>query len=276
MATLIELERQVAQALGDYRIATATETSSTTTMTDNDTFVESRDFFRGGQLRFLSGANTGQVRRIIGSDTPSWTVTFNPAVGLPVTAGDQAELFNVGGYGGRPGFRLIQLDQAINAAIQNAFPQYREVWQLDLSTPIWTDDNSNEVAIPEEFTHIGNVGIIHANGFIEYLEKTRYPDSTYGYWINHQRRNLIINYGDAVKVGDNGIRIEGYRRPQRLVDGSDSTNCDTEWVVETAKSILTLGLYDQTLMSAGQSFGARADQLRAKMAMITEPNMEQV
>lgn len=274
MTDLLTLIKAVAQEVGDFRTVTATQNSSNNVLVDDMELVQSTDFFRGGQIVFTSGANNGQVRRIIGSDTPSFSVTLNSYLPNPVLAGDTADIYNVGGPSGRPGFLIREYTQAINNAIRDAFPQYREPVTTSFAT-MGTANGDNRFALPSTMTHVSRVEVLFPSAVFT-IAPSRYTDAWDGWWIDRQNRELVLNYDDAVTVGDKTVRVSGYGRPAALVNFTDQTNCDPEWIVEMAKARLLMGQFDQATMAMGQAFANRADQLRSKMAIVTEADVQAI
>jgi hypothetical protein len=265
--TLRELRAMLARTAGDYLELEATHDSPANQIRDAFTLVENTDHFRGAEIVCRQGnrLNVGQKRKITSSSYENYMVETLIPFPAPIVAGDRFEVFN---FNGRNASRIRQYDDAINDAIRNAWPQNREKMYVE---PIETYSRVSGIAIPDEMTHIY---AIHSNlvtdGWIDIMP-ARSPNDV-GWWADRSTRTLWLAGGYGYDSDGKFLRIYGYGRPPVLVNDDDTTATDVEWIIETASGSLLTGRLDQATFPIGQSRANRADQLRAKMAIPSEPN----
>ena len=112
--TRVQIRQHVGRALGAAYVSAATTSGSTTTLLDNTLVLGGADTQIGKWIRFTSGSNDGETRRVTDSSISSnvTTLTFMPAVGTS-TASETYELWD-GAY------NPVSIDDFINQSIISA------------------------------------------------------------------------------------------------------------------------------------------------------------
>lgn len=264
--TLASLVSQVATLVRDRVLATASIASgANNTFTDTRALYEDDRYFRGAEAYVLSGtpANLGQVRRVQGSELNTSTITF--VSGLPANPqiGDKIELVNIGSRG----FRRDEYREAINFGIQSANPQN----QIPVAaTALTTYTSEGFVVIPDTIKRLSTVEYQDTTGIWHEIEYS--GRSGPGFYIN--RTDLSIGLRGDWMGAANGmsLRFTGYAKAAPLVNDSDLTSTDSEYLVNWAAGYLIMSKRDTSIAQFGQAFLNRADALRAKMAAPTAAN----
>lgn len=265
--SLRDLRAMVARQLSDYRKVVATE-GSINTVTDPFALVDNTDHFRGAEMICISGHvdNEGKVRKVTSSSYENYTLSFIPDLPQPVVAGDSFELFNHG----RTNRRIQEYNDAINDAIRQAHPQNREKIYMDLPAGSYSSDQ-NGVEIPPDFVAIYGVQFNYGGSWYN-VPPGRFMGEG-GWTIDRARRLLVVGPGYGHEVRNAALRLYGYTRAPQLLNDTDMTSTDPEWIIDTAVGSLIVSGLDQATYAVGQSRNNRADQLRGKMVKIPEPNV---
>lgn len=264
---LAELRRMLARRQNDYIRVVATADSSERQVIDAMNFVEDTDHFRGAEIICVTGNrnNVGQRRKIINSRYDAYQIELLSPFPSKILAGDTFDLFRVG----RSGNSIAIYDAAINDAIRMAWPANREKLAATIGTYARLDQG---IAIPTIFTHVYDVHayIDDGYGWVQ-VPPTNHRNGR-GWFVNRGDRTLGVAGGLEWVVDEKAIRLYGYGRPEELVQDTDSTSTDAEWILEMAAGELLINELDQAVYPIGQSHINRADQLRAKMVVPSEPN----
>ena len=268
--TLAELIRDVANAHQDLKMATADRVGSVSA--DSATFsstmdlLEEDDYYRGAEVYFTSGLNTGQTRRIYGSDYETQTITIIPTLVNVPQVGDTIEIYNRRGFGRTRG----EYKQVINRAIREATGNYME--------PIYAEpgdlDGTGYVELPADFVSI--CGISYWDNTLESFVaiKRAVKPGRNGWWV-HPGTDRLLVLSDYWREGtrDLAYALHGFKNPDQLTTDASTTDLDPEWLVETAGGIIQMSNRnnDQNL-APGQYMRNRADAVRSKMVTTQQPN----
>jgi hypothetical protein len=262
--TLLELREMVALNTKDGWELTATAPSGDArTFKDALNLYEDIDYFRGCEVCLTSGTNRGEVRRVTGSDRDTQTITLTapdlPAIPQP---GDTAILVNRRGHG----FRIQELDRALNTAIRQAHPQ-NKVPMGEVLTDLYSADLVS-VVIPDAYTHL----ILPAtswqdtDGLWHPIRPAPAPCLN-GVWVEISPTPTLSLGGDVRWWADGRpLRIAGYGRAAPLADMDDATTTDPEWLAAEASAMLLLGMRREENLAWGQYWKNLADALRPKLA----------
>lgn len=118
--------------------------------------------YRGCWLWFGSGANEGQERRVTAYESATRTLTFAPAVGTAIVAGDRLE---VTPSGLRP--------SRLNAAIDDAISDLAGTCLIEIDEQVLaTDGLTREFALPSDLRYVYRVGLTNRQqqGFLGWYE----------------------------------------------------------------------------------------------------------
>lgn len=257
--TLNALVRAIADAVRDLHEATATSaTSSTSTFKAAEDLYEDDRYFRGAEAYVAAGtaANLGLTRRISDNDLETQTLTFVTPLNVIAQVGDKLEITNLSSQG----WRRVDYIRAANAAITEAHPHNRVVSTANGATTFLTD---GLVAIPTAFTHLYGVEWQDTNGLWWPIRFTSTPSQ--GWFIDWTSLSVGLRGDVAGSANGRPLRFLGFTRAAELVNGSDSTETDKEYLVNYAAGSLILAKRREDNQSFGQYFLNRADALRAKM-----------
>jgi hypothetical protein len=265
--TLDQLIHDTAAASNDLVEATATANAADLlTFTSEFALLEDDGHFRGCEAYFLDGANAGLSRRVYGSDYETATITVRPALAAPVTVGQRVELYNFR----NGGLQRLQYKNIINRLIREASSNF-----------------ADQVTVPLVGLYGGAQYVVVPAG-IDSVCRVQYYDPTYSNWIDLKRAvrpgrrgwfavketdSIGFDYGSQLMLTGMGLQFIGYKRPTALVNGTDTTNIDPEWLVESAAGLAYLtNPVNYNNLAPGQYARNRADQLRAKMSLLPMAN----
>jgi hypothetical protein len=174
-----DLRRRIASRLAgnDDRIWQERATGGTdTTAVIGALVIGGEHEYRGCWLWFGSGPNEGLERRVTASAAGTMTLTFAPAVGTAIVAGDRLEVYP-------SGLRPSRLNQAIDDAISDLGTSC--LIEIDEQV-LATDGQTREFALPSDVRYVYRVGLVssHHQRFLGWYEP---PD-----WelLPHQRLRL--------------------------------------------------------------------------------------
>jgi hypothetical protein len=241
------IRQDVGTALGDMFIATATSAGTTTTFLDVNTLVLPANEYKGRTIWFSDGtvANLEQSRKINGSTPGTGTVQWAVALPSATAAGDEAEMWNLRGTGWEP--------QEINRLIKMAHREAQEHIPIPLTSSEFTwDEDAPTLTIPEAMIAVTGVEYQHqvseAWNAIPRAQRRGAP----GYYV--QREDRTIRIDGPLRYGLDGftLRIHGEQRESPMVDDSDLTQINVEYLVarvcEMACSALLLRTPDPGLV----------------------------
>jgi len=235
-------------------VATA-NSADTTVYTDDRAGYENDHHFRGSDLWFLNDAGTeanrGLTVRVADSTMADGTLTLRSGLVAAPVIGDEAWLYNIGGAGNH----IHSYDATINDAIRSLGEAGHPVYS-ELVPTVW-DDGVTWWAIPEAFTHVSTAQYYDINDnwndipshaiAIDTVEKTFAISPEYAYYANGYDVNLL-----------------GRTAPTPLVNDTDTTEVDFEWLVYEAAASLLLQNRSQLMINKGGMLKNAADALRGK------------
>lgn len=268
MSTLAELRRAVARLVKDYQSVTATATSSDkTSFTDTRNLWEDRDRFRGADILFTSGTNSGLKRRITGSTLAgsiSWAQGADTTVETTAIpqAGDTADVFNLKGRG----YRIEHYNEALSTALKMGHPQTRLV-RVETLTPALVT-TVDRYAIPANFTHVTKLQYQDSTGWHD-LPKS--GGANYRWEVDLQNMEIALDQGIRYQLDGKPVRLTGYQRHTDLVNDTDICNVDDEWLISKATGLLLLADRNEENLAWGQYWLNRADAMFPRMASTSVP-----
>ena len=114
-----QIRQHVGYALGDLYVSAATSSGSTTTLVDSSLVLGGADNHIGKWIRFTSGSNDGEIRRVTDSAITSnvTTLTYAPA-STAATASETYELWN---WAYNPSIIDDFINQSLISATGNAY-----------------------------------------------------------------------------------------------------------------------------------------------------------
>jgi len=256
--TLRDIRAGAARKAQDWMELIATANSaSVNTFFDDQALFENDSFFRGSDVWFLNNqgtaANRGRRVRVTDSDLSTTSLTLSNGLQATPVIGDKAWLFNIGGTGDR----IRTYDAVINDAIRSLGSSANVVHSVELGTA-W-DSSSPWVDIPSIFTDVSSLqwedesgvwnDIVSASWAVDLVNKRIAISDSYG------------SYAHSYKV-----RINGRKAHPELVDDTDTTDVDYEWLTSEVAGNLLLMKQDQLKVNLGGQRKNEAMELRAKAA----------
>jgi hypothetical protein len=271
--TLEDLIQGVAVACHDYKLVIATSDAA-----DGATWPDRRRLgaraaktFKGSLLYVLEAAvsaNVGQEAYVI--DSVSGALQLDVPLPGAVRVGDRGYVTNLESVGFDRDTYIFQL----NSRIKSSFP-------FALRDAAWTftdvlDAEAPYLTPPEDFTHISVVSFpLYSGSMPTLIPFTEYGDGDGWFWdAANDRLQINSPYRDAAHNAY--LSIRGYGRWEDLVDGSDVTGVDYEWLVDAAAGMLILSTGDPRRQSEAAMHFNRADALRIKASTSVMPNTVQI
>jgi hypothetical protein len=260
----------VANAHQDLKEATADRTGSigadVATFSSTADLLEEDGFFRGTEVYFSTGANVGLTRRVYDSDYETQTITIIPTLPFAPQIGDHIEIYNQRGFGRR----RSEYKSIINRVIREASGNFTIPAVLS-SGLLFTGDNT--VAIGEGLDVVCGIEYWDATSAQFIAIKRAVKPGRLGWWKVPGSRFLGLSEDLATGLTGYEYAIRGFVDPTELVNDTDATSIDPEWLVESAAGIIQMSNRgnDQNL-APGQYMRNRADAVRAKMVTTQQPN----
>lgn len=166
--------------------ATTTSGAAPTTLVDTNQKSTDDDFFNGGVICFISGANANTTRTITDYDNTTRTFTFSPALANTITSGDRYEVAPAN-------YNRAELVQAINQALD----EIGDLTQHDDTLIVLAD--TDEYTLPTGVSRLVQV------------EEARQDTAPYGWVINpyweESNGELIFRPGKAPVNEDYPLRV---------------------------------------------------------------------
>ena len=271
--TLDDLVRGVAMACKDYHDVEATDDAP-----DGSSWPDYEELagkpaktFKGANLFVLAAADTANVGRSVRTvDSVEGTLLLARPLPGAVRVGDTGYLTDLESSG----FSRRAYIRSINSTIKSAFP-------FALRDANWTmtsvlDGAAPWLSVPEELTHISMVSFpLYSDAAPTIIPFTEYGDGDGWTWdAANDRLQINSPYRDAAHNAY--LSIRGYGRWPDLVDGSDVTGVDYEWIVHQTAGMLILSLRDPRRQSEAAMHFNRADALRLKASTAVIPNTIQI
>lgn len=230
--TLSELRRSVAEEFGDFLELIATGADADNTVIDENRIVLADKAYAGSQAYVKSGTalNVGETRFVVGSSTSAHSIQVNPEFPAITQAGDVIWLFNLRGKG----FRVNEIDRAINRAIRHA----RSYTTLELIAVLVDpfDKADPVMTVPDYFTGIASVEYEDADGL--WQEIRRSPSPSGNGWFLLPGRILRILGTEQCPVDGMTVRLHGEGLPLELAADDDETTIGGEWLIFQACAYL--------------------------------------
>lgn len=277
---LSELVRMLAVRMGDFKRIKATEAGAADGTSFRDeirlTAIPS-DGLIGSELLFMApsvSANYHQTAMVTGFSEDSQTLTLSPALTNQVMTADDAWLVNLHSEG----HYLLDYIDAINNAIWRSYPNhlvpltYIPTDDSDVFIP-W-DPNEPWLTLPTALKKIASVEAYQSDDEQHAFMIPMSPQNrsfSSGWWYDFGTKRLVINEGYRGSIDGFVIRIRGYGRPAKLVNYTDTTSVDAEWITEMAAEELKLAKGDQRQLASASMQRNNADNIRGKMVTITIP-----
>jgi hypothetical protein len=229
--TLGELRRSVAQLLGDLIEVTATINGTTATLTDVIRLGTQIESPKHGDIIFTSGLNAGAIRRITDADLGTGTVAFE-LLDNQVLAGDTAEIHNLRAKG----WPVYEKHNAINQALNAAWPAYKEPYTVELADLF--DLNDPVLSVPSGMTHVAGVQYQTSDG--------DWIDLPSIYWnLDRYLGEVTVSGRSFLSTMDGlAIRLVGGKRPEPLTVDSDTTTVRPDYVMYQAAAFLCQRRYN--------------------------------
>ena len=225
--TLEELITRVAFRLGDAVLLESTDAGSTVTFIDVINIPVGNEDLTRRQMVITSGTYRGQVKSIVACSHAQHMVTFDPATAGSVPAAVTAVVINKRGMG----YTYPEYKRAINMAIEDAYPIYRELIAASTST---FNSATGTLTIPSTINEVYAVEWQDEEGQwwpIETAEHRSYP----GWQVDQYANQIIVNDLDLrANIDGMSVRVLGEGKPGQLSAYSDTTKINPEWLTARA------------------------------------------
>lgn len=242
--TLLEIRRMVMAKFGDLVQLKATNTGTLTSFIDKNTIVGEPGRYAGREVRFLTGSNAGQDRYVTGSSRDTNSITFSQPLPFAPAIGDEADMTNAYGLG----VTFHAVDMAINNALNIARNYALVETAYDVPDP-FDGYGVHEVTIPTTYVAIN--AVMQQNPVTSAWSPVQRAHSfgDTGWSIDGVNRSIVINGSAGRGARNKRLRIYGYTLPMPLVNDSDTTTIDLDWLLNKATSHICL----DTLLSRSAS-----------------------
>ncbi len=255
---LYRLIADVAHKLGDSFEFEATGGTSTT-LVDTLNIPQGSHSFTRRQLLFISGTYAGEARVITATTPGSFTVTFSPALGGAVSAGDMAVCINA--HGGGPS--ILEIKRQINAAIANSYPLARTPL---VSSNLTVDMDVPTLTVPDSMDEVYAVEWLDDDGIVWSDIPSNGMRGGSGWWFN-QPEGVITLFEQTASMFDGyTVRLRGEGRHPELANMDDETTLDHGWLVAEAAYQLSMSLLDRD-MTGNMKLKAAQFEREARMML---------
>lgn len=270
--SLNDLIRRVATRLADFKQITATADGSA----DGTTFVDNQRLsaipassLKGASITIVTAnnANLNTERRVQDSSEASQTLTITPPFPAQVLIGQVGWVTNLQSRG----FWRDDYVNAINE-VQSGSSMFHAV-PVDYTYPGTFLSSDPTIPVPLHLTHIYRVQYV---GPDNYLYTVPFSDQNIqtvpGWSVDFASGRVVINGSWQSVLNEGSIRLSGYGRPAEMVNPTDFTTLNVDYIVPKAASLLRQSKGDAKLLSSASMMNN--DSIEAMLGGITimEPN----
>lgn len=267
--TLEELIARVAFRLGDHVLLESSDAGSTTTFVDTINIPMGNEDLTRRQLVFTSGTYRGTVKVIQATDVSAHAITFDPPTAATIPAGVSALVINKRGMG----YSYLEYKRAINMAIDDAYPIYRE-WVV-YTAGTFSSDSPTISLLAGVVGEVAAVQYQDDNGDwwpVDQALHMAYP----GWQVNPYSNEIVVNDLDLRDTLDGlTVRVLGEGKPASLSTYSDTTRIHPEWLTARACYHLCLMGLDRDITGLRSkqvlTFQAEAEQRMTLIRTRREP-----
>jgi hypothetical protein len=270
---LLTIRRRVLARFGDLLTVRATANGTTTTFIDEDVLVGQPGRFAGREVMFTSGLNAGQTRYVESSSRNNSSLILSRPLPYATAIGDEADITNAFGIGIT--FRAVT--DAINYAIDIARDYALLPTTYDLPDPFAAD--ADGLLIPDTIVGISGVLWLNADKNTWHPVQKAHSRNGNGWSLDKATHRLFIDGYVGSSVHERFIRVTGYTHPTALVNDSDTTGINIEWLVDAATAHLCLDTLlsrqaSNEWSSKGLWYSNRADSVRSRLTPVLGPSFE--
>lgn len=249
--TLYDIIRYLAEEVGDFREAEATEDGSE----DGTSFVSDIDLagipangYAGSSFWIAApeGPNFWLERRVQSLAETTQTLTLVRPMPARMYAGDVAWMTNLNSRG----WPRRSYINATNAVLQSSFPKHL-VEDSYTYSPVM-DGETWYLSYPERLTHIYRIAAVTTDSWPYELEVPMSYQSTPGYpgWaVDATNSQLVLSGAWIGNVRGRSLKVYGYSREGILSGPADTTQLEMGYLIPEAARKLTLAKRDQKLLS---------------------------
>lgn len=226
-STLQQLRRLIGDHTGDVSVLTATHDSAT-----NDTFRDTahladRDTRAPSVVKRLFYLPDEQHEAAVTDyDGVTRTLTFSPAADTAPVIGTEGELWSVAERIGSIGAVHRLINYAVDAVADMAAPEAIADAQV-------FNARTGSLDIPATWAEFGGAYWTDRSGYVR-----RIPSRNMH--VHPYNRVVYITGAPAARASRYNVELFGYPRETPLVEETDTTNVDANWIVEGVAGILTL------------------------------------
>lgn len=273
--SLQALRREVGAILNDCTVLTATQNGLDTKLYDSRNLAAGDDIWRGCDLYFVDGTagNLGEIRRSNASSRSERSISWGTALPAVTATGDVCEVWNKRSTGWHP----LQVNAAINSVVTIKADHTLNVPTVAVATAPF-DRERPVVTIPTSLNRIFAVEYEDDDGLWHAIDRA-HNIGGFGYYVNRGLGTITLSGSDLLSLADeHDVRFRGYGRLSALVDDTDETELNAEWVtLEAAASLLWQGIdADRNRERLYGPMQARADAVRPFAFNRPDPNTQVV
>ena len=239
--TLRELRQRCGVMLNDMFLVEATSDGGMTYFVDTNTITLPNGELKNRIIYFVSGTreNIGQQRTIDTNITSEGKVIWNYDLPRAVQEGDVAEMWNHRAQGLRP----TQMNDFIRIAHQEASVYNHVNLTMTISDDFTSTEPNNTIDIPQGISKI--TGVQYLTGDSVYVDIPKATPGGPGYWVDTYNRVLTINRPISTWANGSVVRIIARGREFPLVNDSDSTIINAEWLCARACELACTALVNR-------------------------------
>lgn len=262
--TLLQLIRDVAGELRDFRFVRATANGATdgTSYVDNIRLAAIPSAAMKGAVFFTTtygSPNFWKEARVSAFNEVGQVLTLQPPLSFQTLIGDEGFITNLRSQG----YTKDDYIDAINRAMRSAFINHAIPISYTYPNPFIAADGT--ITTPTHMTHLSRVETVDEAGIPLTIPMNPMNKPCYGGWCNgwyydDTQNSIVVRGRYGTYLEGKGIRLLGYGRDKELTEWDDLTSIHPEWIVYTAAASLKRGNRDKQLLADASMIANEADK----------------
>jgi len=242
--SLLELRQRCGSMLNDMILTEATYTNASddkASFTDINNITLPTGELKNRIIYFYSGTkeNIGQQRTIRENFPEEGRLLWNMDLPQPPKTGDKAELWNHRAQGIRP----QQMNEFIKIAHSEASVYNHVVQTITITDDFTSTEPSNTIVVPMGVSKIERVQYMTVDQV--WVDVDRSDPGGPGYWVDEYNRVLTINRPISTWASGSVVRLIVRGREQPLLEDSDTTRINAEWICARACELACTALVNR-------------------------------
>lgn len=265
------VRRDVLRDLGDLLLLKATSDGDENTFVDAVNLNAEVGSYIGREAYFcgvdVPTPNAGQSRYVVDSSRAQHALAFSVPLPGPTLLGHECELVNLRGVG----YHVHTVNEEINKSIR--FAQRHQLFGLSSAT-VAPDVSTGLYPLPSDFRTVEHVYYTDSAGHAQQLTKVRSRGNP-GFIVDAINRTLLVTFPLQYAASAQTLRIDGLAEPQELLDDTEMTRVDGEWLVYQTESSLARARFQRSPTPETQAVMGmlqnQANALREQLATRRSP-----